>query len=185
MVISLFEQRCRTACVVALVVAFGALGVGCAGSPAQISKMSPEDLTKVTDAQLCYTYAALKGRRASEPNVDAEVARRNADCALEVEYHVDDCSALDIVSAARSTTYVNLTEVTVKNSSPRPKRFRLMAPSGVYGETQIVGPESTVTIKFVEDRETAQVSGALQILKGEVGSNWQVFQCFTARSDGT
>jgi len=185
MVISLFEQRGRTACVGALVFAFGALAVGCAGSPAQISKMSPEDLTKVTDKQLCYTYAALKGRRASEPNFDAEVVRRNADCSLEVEYRVDDCSTLNIISAVPSTTYVNLTEVAVKNSSSRPKRFRLMAPSGVYGATQVVGPGSTVTIKFVEDRETAQVSGALQVLKGEVGSNWQVFQCYTARPDGT
>lgn len=177
----LASTLCRTGFIAAMIVAFLVASVGCAGSPAKLRKMSPDELMQVASEDLCYAYAFNKGQHKVAPDIDREVARRNADCSLQVEYQVDDCSALEIESTRPSATFFNVTEVDIRNSSSRPKRFRLMAPSGVYGKYQIVGPQSTVTIMFVADVGSEAISKVLQAAKGEVGSSWKVFQCYTAR----
>jgi hypothetical protein len=54
------------------------LFVGCAGAPIWTRKMSPDELKRIDDSQLCSAFMLYYVEKL--PNLEAEVARRGVDC---------------------------------------------------------------------------------------------------------
>ncbi len=96
---------------------------GCGVPTAQLTK---QDVAQLSDSDLCGRYAYSVKIREVVPILDAERRKRRLSCSSQLDSTVGDCSKMQITSygpvdAARGQGNV----YTVRNSSQKPRRFRI------------------------------------------------------------